>query len=167
MVAVMQLIRGVINAVTVMIAAIVMVAVSSGFSKSTHKGPKRITPPLQDLPTPSEFTHHLHNLPTPSECTHPFRISPFLTIWPGPNHSFRRFEIFASHDRLKMIGVMLQFHFASAGGVLSPGDLRTAETHDRRFGEFWHSKNLLGIFLARPGTHGSHGPGPGPIGPYR
>ena len=36
MVAVMQLIRGAINAVTVMIAVIVMVAVSSGFSKSIH-----------------------------------------------------------------------------------------------------------------------------------
>ena len=49
----MQLIRGVINAVTVMIAVIVMVAVSSGFSKSTHIGPYRINPPLQDLPAPS------------------------------------------------------------------------------------------------------------------
>jgi hypothetical protein len=33
----MQLIRGVIQAVTVMIAVIVMAAVSSGFLKSTHK----------------------------------------------------------------------------------------------------------------------------------
>ena len=41
MVAVMQLFRGVINAVTVMIAVIVMVAVSSGFLKSTHIGPYR------------------------------------------------------------------------------------------------------------------------------
>ena len=70
-----------------------------------------------------------------------------------------------------MIGVMLQSHFASAGGGgLGPGDFRSDETLERRFGEFWHSKNLLGIpriFLARPGTHGSHGPGPGPMGPYR
>ena len=59
MVAVMQLICGVINAVTVMIAEIAMVAVSSGFLKSTHIGPYRINPPLQDLHTPSELTQHL------------------------------------------------------------------------------------------------------------
>ena len=50
--------------------------------------------------------------------------------------------------------------------VLGPGDFRSDETLERRFGEFEHSKNLLGIprtFLARPGTHGSLY---GPIGPY-
>ena len=55
-----------------------------------------------------------------------------------------------------MITAMLTFHFASAGGVLGPGDFRSAETHERRFGEFGHSKNLSGIprtFWARPGTH--------------
>ena len=55
-------------------------------------------------------------------------------------------------------------------GVLGPGDLRSDETLERRFGEIGHSENLSGIprtFSARPGTHGSHGPGPGPMGPYR
>ena len=67
-----------------------------------------------------------------------------------------------------MIGVMLKSHFTSAGGVLGPGDFKSDETLERRFGECGHSKNLLGIprtLSARPGTHGSHGPGPGPMGP--
>jgi hypothetical protein len=60
LVAVMQLIGRVIHAVTVMTAVIVMVAASSGFSKSTNIiGPYRIDPHLQDLPTHSEFTQHV------------------------------------------------------------------------------------------------------------
>ena len=59
-----------------------------------------------------------------------------------------------------MIGVILKYHFASLVGVLGPGDFRSDETLERRFGEFGHSKNLLDI----PRTFW---PGPGPMGPYR
>ena len=42
--------------------------------------PFRTYPPLQNLPTPSEFTRHLQDLPTPSEFTHPLKcIHPFRT----------------------------------------------------------------------------------------
>ena len=42
-----------------------------------------------------------------------------------------------------MIGVMLKSHFASHQlvGVLGPGDFRSDETLERRFGELGHSKN--------------------------
>ena len=54
-------------------------------------------------------------------------------------------------------------------GVLGPGDFRSAETLERRFREFGHSKNLSGIprtFRPGPGPMGPMGPGPGPMGPY-
>ena len=55
-----------------------------------------------------------------------------------------------------MIGVMLKCHFASAGG--GPGDFRSDETLERRFGEFGHSKNLWAF-------QEPYRPGPGPMGP--
>ena len=44
-----------------------------------------------------------------------------------------------------MITVILTVRFASVGGVLGPAVLRSAETLDRRFGEFGHFKKILVI----------------------
>jgi len=81
MVAVMQLIREVINAVTVAIA--VMVDVSSGFSKSTHIGPKRVNPRIY----PSEFTQHLQNLQATFAIYPPLQNSLTLRVF-AVDHNF-------------------------------------------------------------------------------
>ena len=39
---------------------------------------------------------------------------------------------------------MLEISFRSAGGVLGPGDFRSTETHERRFGAFWAFQETSG-----------------------
>ena len=71
-----------------------------------------------------------------------------------------------------MIGVMLKSHFASAGG--GPGDFRSDETLERRFGEFGHSENPRTLAGSIPGgspDFGKFGNSTnlpmGPVGPSR
>ena len=86
---------------------------------------------------------------------------PDFTSWPGPNHYFRRFYVFASKDRLNMIELIRKFHFTSAGWGFGScwlqkwWDTWTMIRRILAFQEpFWHSQN--------PGTLAGSVPGGSP-----
>ena len=102
-----------------------------------------------------------------------YDYSPFpdFTIWPGPNHSFRRFDFFRviGSDGKDNRHTTISFCICWWGSwVLVTSEVPRHMNDDSGIfvipRSFWAFQEPFG---PGPGPMGPMGPGPGPMGPYR